>query len=542
MFIAQKLTKKAKNDIICLFFEVKQMDELKNSINRGAPIATPVTLSSVDLIALCDNKEQSKEAIDKAFTKYMNYMKKIGVPSVDMEFFQTIGIMTNPKTLEKQLCFSKGGFIASIFMNLNVDNIFTKQILPSIDLMTSNDDLYNIMLEKASPRLEKLKLIKRESELKKEFPALYKKFQERQQMIVMMKQLMRMVKMNNVSPIDRMKTFQELAPFLQLLHLENVNKIEKYDASSDFPKFCQQYYESLKSILEHSKEIMLYLDTHRINIWNFSNMDRDKISLYIASRFLETAEALPLAQAQRYLYNVADYFREHPEKKQSNTPRIRIGKYKNESMGIKSDGIILTPKKLYEEYKKMLMARPELRIVDFSAIDFTGMNLEEVEDYTQKMLSDLEANWELIPSSHMQDEFQVHGVHVKIKSEKEKQKKIEQLANLYIEKKEFYDSTAPVCRVIGKNTFSGYVGHIYANGKVILDRFFENDKTGRIADGHAIYVMDAMDFCKLSTLSKRELFHHPSCQRIIHAGDWKKKVQNIIKQTKSFDVSKKYKL
>lgn len=539
MFIAQKLTKKVKNDIICLFFEVKQMDELKNSINRGAPIATPVTLSSVDLITLCDDKEKAKEAIDNAFTKYMNYIKKIGVPSVDMEFFQTLGIMTNPKTLEKQLCFSKGGFIASIFMNLNVDNIFTSQISPLINLMDSNDELCDELSKKVVPRLKILQEIRTESELKKEFPALYKKFQERQQMIVMLKQLVRMMNQNNISSIQKMKTLQEVAPFLQLLHIENISQIDEYNPASDFPKFCQQYYDSLNSLLDHAQEIMLYLDTHRINIWNFSNMDRDKISLYIASRFLETAEALSLDQAQRYLYNIADYFREHPEKKQSNTPRIRIGKYKNKSMGIKSDGIILTPKKLYAEYKKMLMSHPELRIVDFSAIDFTGMTLGEVENYTQKMLFDLQANWELIPPSHIQDDFHVRGVKVKIVSEKERQKKIEQLSDLYIEKKEFYDSTAPLCRVVGKNTFSGYVGHIYVNGKVILDRFLENEKTGRVAEGHAIYVMDAMDFCRLSTLTKRELFHHPFCRRIIHTGDWKKKVQDMIQQTDVKEMQKK---
>ena len=100
------------------------MDELKESINRGIPIATPVTLSSTDLIALCDDKETTKKAIDNAFTKYMNYMKKIGIPPIDMEFFQTLGIVTNPNTLEKQLCFSRSGFMMSIFMNLNIDNMF----------------------------------------------------------------------------------------------------------------------------------------------------------------------------------------------------------------------------------------------------------------------------------------------------------------------------------------------------------------------------------------------------------------------------------
>ena len=35
-------------------------------------------------------------------------------------------------------------------------------------------------------------------------------------------------------------------------------------------------------------------------------------------------------------------------------------------------------------------------------------------------------------------------------------------------KKEFYDSTDPFFIIKGKNTFNGYVGYIYPNGKVIL--------------------------------------------------------------------------
>lgn len=73
------------------------MDELKESINRGIPIATPVTLSSTDLIALCDDKETTKNAIDNAFTKYMNYMKKIGIPPHRYGVFPNVRHRYEPK-------------------------------------------------------------------------------------------------------------------------------------------------------------------------------------------------------------------------------------------------------------------------------------------------------------------------------------------------------------------------------------------------------------------------------------------------------------
>ncbi len=64
-----------------------------------------VTLSSTDLIALCDDKETTKKAIDNAFTKYMNYMKKIGIPTIDMEFFPNVRHRYEPKCSRETTLF-----------------------------------------------------------------------------------------------------------------------------------------------------------------------------------------------------------------------------------------------------------------------------------------------------------------------------------------------------------------------------------------------------------------------------------------------------
>ena len=50
--------------------------------------------------------------------------------------------------------------------------------------------------------------------------------------------------------------------------------------------------------------------------------------------------------------------------------------------------------------------------------------------------------------------------------------------------------------------------------------------------------MNFNDFYELSHLSKRELINHPSCYRIIHAGNWQQKVKNIIGSDGDIDVSK----
>ena len=100
--------------------------------------------------------------------------------------------------------------------------------------------------------------------------------------------------------------------------------------------------------------------------------------------------------------------------------------------------------------------------------------------------------------------------------------------DLYVEKKELYGSTDPFFRIRGKDTFEGYVGFIYPNGKVILDKFFNSN--GRLADGEAIYVMDIDDFYRLSQFSKSVLMKDSKVQRVIHQGAWQDKVRRIIEK------------
>ena len=110
-----------------------------------------------------------------------------------------------------------------------------------------------------------------------------------------------------------------------------------------------------------------------------------------------------------------------------------------------------------------------------------------------------------------------------------------------MQKKDFYDRTDPFFRIIGKNTFEGYVGHIYTNGKVVLDKFFENQDTGRVAENQAIYIMDISDFYRLSSLQKQELIHNPLCKRIYHAGNWQGKIQTVIEDKRKSKTAEELK-
>ena len=81
---------------------------------------------------------------------------------------------------------------------------------------------------------------------------------------------------------------------------------------------------------------------------------------------------------------------------------------------------------------------------------------------------------------------------------------------------------------MGKNSFDGYIGFLYSNGFVVLEKFFEDSKSGKIATNQAIYVMDVDDFSRLTMLSKNNIIANKLCKRFIHKGDWQSKVEEII--------------
>ena len=126
-------------------------------------------------------------------------------------------------------------------------------------------------------------------------------------------------------------------------------------------------------------------------------------------------------------------------------------------------------------------------------------------------------------------------------TEEEKQIKRERMLDLYIEKKEFFATTNPLFIVKGKETFDGYVGYIYPNGKVILEKFYKNASNSQVSTGDAIYVLDIGDFYRLSHFTKKVLMNDERVDRIVHSGDWQSKVRKIVEsndKTYSNDILK----
>ena len=96
-------------------------------------------------------------------------------------------------------------------------------------------------------------------------------------------------------------------------------------------------------------------------------------------------------------------------------------------------------------------------------------------------------------------------------------------------KKTFYEGTPYVGKAVGLRKYRGYVAYIYKNGKVILDREY-NDDNPKSAVDNAAYIIEARDFEELSREEKPELIRNPKASRKYHTATFEKRIMDIIEK------------
>lgn len=501
-------------------------------INKGVPISTPINIMVTDLLEMSNNRERLNENINNQFDTFMNYLKKITMVN-DIEFFMTLCIISDPTTLEKKLHFAPGGFVSSLLFNLNVDNICRCYNPENNNGTVKFNDFINDYEEKIEKRINSLRLITSESKLQKSFPMLYEKFKAYKEYYNSVLYIKKKLDNKNLSILEKAQIRNKFITVLQEQgEMRKIEEIFQEAQSFSIESFVQKYAETFTQLLANLDDIIDYLLETSIDLESLE-IDNEKLELYIANQSMNTCVSGNQQDRQRFIYYVSNYFSSDKTRKNNDKISIVVGKVKNESIKMDDnlrEGKKVTPKLLYEQYKKFLVNNPDIKVIDLGKVDFKGMSLEEVEMFLVEYLKDLQANWELIPEEELERE-NIKRINSNIdKSKVDKEKHLERLLELFIAKKEFYGSTDPFFRVKGKNTFDGYIGFLYTNGKVVLDKLFENSSLGKVADGEAIYVMDISDFYRLSHYSKKTLMQDEKVKRIVHSGNWQERVANIIKE------------
>lgn len=501
---------------------------IEQSLNKSVPVDTPVIIRYNDLLEIVDNKKELDRIIERQFQRTLKYFVKPGMPNLPFDFFKTFEVSIDPDTLEKRLIFSPQGYFTSIMWNLNCNGI-NKEVSGDMKLVRFDK-------EEIDNRLKLLKKNCSENKLRREFPFLHKSYLKGNAIYKDFFAVLDVFDNPNISQGIKDRLKKDIKDSLKNTLAYDLDIDREFDTARRFKnnEYGIMVVEFVERLLDEKilNDNMEYLCTHPLDLSKAPNFNKDKLELYLAYRFLDMALVSPQEEKQRYLYFVSNYFMENKDKLDSDL-EIHVGTLNEDMKKLGDDDIesghYITPKNLYEKYRNLLVNNPNLRVINFSSVDFSDMNLEQVEEFMELYLGDLGANWEIIPPAGIDEEIVKRTRAIcNEKDEEERRLHREKLLDLFIEKKEFYDSCDPFYRIKGRNTFDGYIGYIFTNGKVVLDKFYDDVANGRVADGHAIYVMNIDEFYELSQLSKSELIRNKMCKRYVHRGDWQGKVKKEI--------------
>lgn len=500
------------------------------SINKGVPSGAPVILYYGDLINNVQDQEKMSQILNKTFQNYNNFIRNQSQILFGLEFNMAIAIVTDFNTLQRRIEISEHAFYESIKRDLNINL--------NMEKYNSDTEYRKALTEEALLKLKILKKLKTPADLQKKFPTLYRGY------LYYVKEYYSLKKdtIDPLAKLDPISRSFKIASLNKSIHENNsysyditILDLIKYINSFNIKVYINDCVTAITNILKYQDKIINYIHSNPIDFSTLSDDDTDTLEFYFAYCNLKQVKNVDLDSRQNYLYYVSNYFKEHKDYMNSDISLVvgagdgkitQNGTFSTVNYDI-SEGKVITPKILYEMYRDILIENPDLKVVDFSHFDFAGMNLDEVSQFMKSYLKDLQVNWELLPpddKTFEKDIIEHITTSTKNLNTKTKEQHQKKLLELFMAKKSLYDASNPLFRIKGKKTFDGYVGYVYPNGRVVLDKFYDKQTDSLLADGHAVYAMNIEEFYELSKLSKSELIKSKLCKRYIHKGDWAKRV------------------
>lgn len=197
-----------------------------------------------------------------------------------------------------------------------------------------------------------------------------------------------------------------------------------------------------------------------------------------------------------------------------------------------------------ESYGALLERHPEARPIILPEIPVDSDKYKSIElmEKIAKATESGNTSWQFLPKGEKikrGDPLSLAG------NQTEKQKKDKSILIEEVNKRiEILETSGYVVSpIVGLDTFSGYFAFVYPNGKVILEKFWENADTLNPADGCATYVMNIDNFVELSKMPKLALieyikaFPEIGVKRIFHTtlANWKRNLHNEITGTYRFE-------
>ena len=350
-------------------------------------------------------------------------------------------------------------FIAKLMIILNIK---------PLDKVTDDDSLTRILLE----RVEVLKGITSEIELKHEFPYLYKDLQDGRRYI------------RNIEAQrdfdDKKEREEELADKEHYYYSCGLRR--------SLTNFVRTQSEVYKRFIERRHELKEKQASTSYNGYIVNNFDMNKVYMYTMHEYLRICEKSNDEELIKFYLGLIDKYLESDKDKNC---------------------YIITDENIR---------------VDISSILIRIENLKRISDNSNVV------EWILVPEG--KDYKRVRRAERK---HEEKPfifnyEEVQRLKNIGAKKKTFYEATPYIAKAVGLRRYRGYVAYIYANGKVILDREYNEDNP-KTAVENAAYIIEARDFEELSKKEKPELIRDPKAQRKYHTKNFESKLNEIIEKT-----------
>ena len=437
---------------------------------------------------------KNEKELDKAFSEKLNILK---------------GMLTENKILEKMfsLCqeyASLNDNLFSIIKNedkineiINSKNKLVEEYIKEVKNNSNNlSDTSKIINEKkisfilqlnSSSSLQilknKFKLLY-ERQLLEEFPEIYKKFQDSKNHIKYLKDEKKILNGELEDNKNNALIYKQID-----LEIDNLNNkrdtyrkyIRRCGITSNYSKYIDKQITLYESFI--SNRSLLIKDTSFDNLVDLY-LDKDKVYLYLMNEYLKRIASCD--------------------------ERNEIKNYIN----------------LVERYLCLVKNKDTSILVDNEVINLENIN-EKLKIIKWKFAHDvIILDWSLAHDGH--DSKSIKSVNRKIARRIAlSSEEIERLKSIGEERNDFYDNTNYSARANGLDKNLGYTAYIYPNGKVILDKEYDEKRTST-AIGNAIYVLTAINFEALSKLDKANLRKHPDVQRIVHSANWQERVQRII--------------
>lgn len=348
-------------------------------------------------------------------------------------------------------------FLCKLILLLNV-----KVTKPLID----NDDLTKKLYE----RLEVLKSITSEIELRKEFPFLYKDLQDGRRFI---------------KGVEAQREFDDENKFEEEL-AEKEHYYYSCGMRRSLSNFVKTQAEVYRRFIDKRHELKQKQENTSYNGYIVKHFDMNRVYMYTMHEYLKICEKSNDKELIKFYIDLIErYLRSDKDK--------RVSIITDENIRVDISSIIIR----LENIKK--------RVNDNS-------NLVE---------------WVLIPEGRDYKRVKKNEKPSEDKMLIFNYEEIQRLRQLGEKKKTFYEGTPYIAKAVGLRKYRGYIAYIYANGKVILDREY-NDDNPKSAVDNAAYIIDAKDFEELSREEKPELIKNPKASRKYHTDTFEARIKTII--------------